>query len=230
VNEDEKESLWNQVKLALDARDEDRVITLAKELSEAGDSRGSYSLGYIFEVRAKRASLTMRVQKGDNYIDRENFIAAAHWYNRALSQGGGYGPHSGLAAYYYYGLGGKYDFKLAYEHLSYCLEYASAIQGGEDASLNIAKNKIMMGELHLLGLGTPKDMHVARKLFAAAAEIGYPAALIGLARVDRAERHFFRSMLYFFRSLRVAIKLVIKDKDHPLLAGIGGKRQTFWRK
>lgn len=229
MNEEEKENLWSQVLLALDSGDEDRVIALSRELSDAGDWRGSNALGYIFEKKARRASVETRRQGRENFVDRENFIAAAHWYNRALSQGGQYSPHNGLATYYYYGLGGKYDFKLAYEHLKYCIEHASTAQTEGAAIQNVAENQIKMAELLFLGLGTPKDVNAARKLFSSAAKVGYPAALIGLSRIEKAEKHFVRSIFYYFRALRTAIKLVFENKDHPLLAGTGGRRQTFRR-
>ncbi len=227
MNEEEKENLWNQVLLALDSGDEDHVISLSTKLSDAGDWRGSNTLGYVFEVKARRVSEETRRQGRENFIDRENFIAAAHWYTRALSQGGQYAPHNGLATYYYYGLGGNYDFKLAYEHLKYCIEHASDIQTQNAAIQNVAQNQIKMAELLFLGLGVPKDVDAARKLFSSAAEVGYPAALIGLSRIEKAEKHFIRSIIYYFRALRTAVKLVIENKDHPLLAGTGGKRRTF---
>lgn len=221
MNEEEKENLWKQVLLALDAGDEDHVISLAMKLSNAGDWRGSNALGYLFEVKARRISSETGRQ------DRENFIAAAHWYTRALSQGGQYAPHNGLATYYYYGLGGKYDFKLAYEHLKYCVENASSTQTEDSAIQNVAQNKIKMAELLFFGLGVPKDVNAARKLFSSAAEVGYPAAYIGLSRIEKAQRHYIRAIFYYFRALRIAIKLVIEDKNHPLLAGTGRRRGTF---
>jgi len=207
-NEEGKENLWNQVSLALDSNDEDRVIALSKELSEAGDPRGSYTLGYVFQNKAIRLSDESPSQS------RENFIAAAHWYNRALSQGGNYLSHHALAQYYYFGSGGKYDFKLAYEHLKHSVEYQPVA-------------KIMMAELLFLGLGTPKDVATARTLFAVAAAIGYPAAIVGLSRIERAEKHYVRAIFYFFRALRVAIKLVFEDKYHPLLTGVGKRWHSF---
>lgn len=207
MNEEEKKNIWNQVLLALDSNDEDRVISLSKMLSDAGDWRGSSTLGYVFEVKARRVSEI----EGQ---DRENFIEAAHWYTRAISQGGQYAPHYGLAAYYYYGLGGKYDFKLAYEHLKDCIEQIPVAQ-------------IMMAELLFLGLGTHKDVTAARKLFSSAAQIGYPAAVIGLSRIEKIEKHYLKAIYYYFRALHLAIKLVIENKDHPLLAGTGRRRRTF---
>ena len=224
MNEEEKENLWNQVLLALDSNDEGRVISLSTKLSDAGDWRGSNTLGYVFEVKAMKVSVEMEG------VDREDFIVAAHWYTRALSQGGQYAPHNALATYYYFGLGGEYDFKLAYEHLKYCIEHVFTTQIQSAALIqNVAQNKMHMAELLFLGLGTAKDVDTARKLFSSAAEVGYPAALIGLSRIEKSEKHFIRSIFYYFRALRTAIKLVIENKDHPLLAGTGGKRRTFRR-
>lgn len=208
MNEEEKESLWQHVLLALESSDEDRVISLSQKLSDAGDWRGSSTLGYVFENQARRLPVETVRQI------REKFIEAAHWYIKALSQGGQYAPHYGLAAYYYYGLGGKIDFKLAYEHLKHAVE-------------EVPVARIMMGELLFLGLGVPKDVNAARKLFSSAAEVGYPAALIGLSRIEKSEKHFVRSIFYYLRALRTAIKLVTEDKDHPLLAGTGRTRRTF---
>jgi hypothetical protein len=228
-NEEWKENLWNQVSRALDSNDEDRVISLAKKLSDLGDWRGSNTLGYVFQVRADRVSEETRRQGRKNYVDKENFIASAHWYMRGLSQGGGYASHKGLASYYYYGLGGKCDFELAYEHLNHFVAQVSPNMLDQDPELiqHVAKAKIMMAELLFLGLGAAKDLDAARKLFSAAAAVGYPAAIIGLSRIEKAEKHFARAIFYYFRALRAAIKLVNENKDHPLLAGTGGRRRTF---
>lgn len=223
------EDIWLRLCRALDANDEALFAALATQLSESGDARGSYALGFACEVRAKRASLSARDGAGAGAIDRNGFIEAAHWYTRAISQGGGYQPHSGLASYYYYGLGGKYDFKLAYRHLKSALGAASAIQGSSEARLDIAKNQIMLAELHLLGLGAPRDLEAARTLFSAAAKTGYPAALLGMSRVERAQGHILRSLFSYLSGLYTAIKLFRQSKSHPLLAGIGGKWQTFRR-
>lgn len=224
-----KESLWQQVVLALDKKDDDAVIALAKLLSDAGDSRGSYTLGYVMETKAKRASLASPGKSGGSFIDSENFILAAHWYTRAVSQGGGYAPRRGLARYYYYGLGGAYDFKLAYEYLKDCLECVSPTQTEAVVRIDIGACQIMMAELRFIGLGVPKDVEIARTLYSSAADIGYPAALIGLSRIAKEEKHYLQAILYFSRALRLAIKLVNENKDPPLLAGVGGKWQTFRR-
>lgn len=224
MNDEVKENIWDQILLALDVGDEDRVILLSKQLSDAGDCRGADTLGYIFQKRAKRIS----VESAE--LNRENYITAAHWYSRALSQGGGYASHYGLATYYFYGLGDKYDFKLAYEHLKYCIEYVFADKTQRAALINnVAESQIMMAELLFLGPGTPKDIDAARKLFLEAAQVGYPAAVLGLSRIEMAEKNYIQATFYFFRALRMAIKLVIENKNHPLLSGIGGKWQNFRR-
>lgn len=224
MSEEKIEDLWNQILVAQETGDESRVISLSKTLSDAGDWRGSYTLGYVHEVKATRVSM----QTGKT--DRADFIAAAHCYNRAISQGGEYAPHNGLATYYYYGLGGKYDFKLAFEHLTYCIEHAPAFHIWSDASReNVTMNQIMMAELLLLGLGVSKDVNAARKLFLVAAQVGYPAAVIGLSRIEKIEKHYLRAIYYYLRALRMAIKLVRENRDHPLLVGMGGRHRTFRR-
>lgn len=224
MNDEVKENIWEEILLALDTGDEDRVIILSKQLSDAGDYRGADTLGYIFQKRAKRITM----ESGE--LNRENYITAAHWYSRALSQGGGYASHYGLAIYYFYGLGDKYDFKLAYEHLKYCIEYVFTDRTQRAAVIhNIAEIQIMMAELLFFGLGTPKDTDAARKLFCEAAQTGYPAAILGLSRIEIAEKNYIQATFYFFRALRIAIKLVIENKNHPLLSGVGGKWQNFRR-
>lgn len=224
MNDEEKDNLWEQVLLALDSGDENHVISLSKQLSDAGDCRGSDTLGYIFWKKARRISIA----SGDR--DREDYITAAYWYSRALSQGGEYASHYGLATYYFYGLGDKYDFKLAHEHLKYCIEYVFSDQINSAAVINnVAQTRIMMAELLFLGLGAPKDLNTARNLFLEAAKVGYPAAVFGLSRIEIAGKNYIQATFYFFRALRMAIKLVIENKDHPLLSGIGGKWQNFRR-
>lgn len=224
MNDEEHENLWDKILLALDTGDEDCVISLSKQLSDTGDYRGSDTLGYVFENRARRTSF----ESGD--INRENYITAAYWYSRALSQGGEYASHYGLATFYFYGRGDNYDFQLAYEHLRYCIEYVFPEQVQRAAVINIvAQTQIMMAELLFLGLGTAKDVNAAMKLFSEAAQIGYPAAVFGLSRIEIADKNYFQATLYFFRALRMAIKLVIENKDHPLLSGIGGKYRHFRR-
>jgi TPR repeat protein len=87
----------------------------------------------------------------------------------------------------------------------------------------------MMAELLFLGFGVPKDVDTARKLYCSAVEAGYPAALVGLSRIEKEAKRYRRAILYYFRALFQAAKLVVKNKDHPLLAGIGGKYHTFRR-
>ncbi len=224
MNDESNENIWNKILIALDAGDEDRVISLSKQLSDAGDYRGSDTLGYVFQKRAKQIS----VESGEP--NRENYITAAHWYSRALSQGGGYASHYGLAIYYFYGMGDKYDFKLAYEHLKYCINYVFSNKTQRAAVItNVAESQIMMAELLFFGLGTPKDIDASKRLFLEAAQVGYPAAVLGLSRIEMAEKNYIRATFYFSRALRMAIKLVIENKNHPQLSGIGGKWQNFRR-
>lgn len=224
MSEEKIENLWNQILVAQEMGDENRVISLSKMLSDAGDWRGSYTLGYAHEVKATRVSMET------GKTDRADYIAAAHCYNRAISQGGEYAPHNGLATYYYYGLGGNYNFKLAFEHLTYCIEHAPNFHIRSDASRdNVTMNQIMLAELFLLGLGVPKDVNAARKLFSSAAQVGYPAAVIGLSRIEKTEKHYLRAIYYYLRALQMSIKLVRENRDHPMLAGMGGRRRTFRR-
>lgn len=224
MNDEKNDYLWEQILLALDLGNEAHAISLSKELSDAGDYRGSDTLGYIYWKKARSISIV------SGNIDRESYITAAYWYNVALSQGGEFASHYGLATYYFYGLGDRYDFKLAYEHLKYCIEYIFPDQINSDAVINnVAQTQIMMAELLFLGLGTPKDVNAARKLFLEAAQVGYPAAVFGLSRIEIAEKHYIKAIQNFFRGLRMSIKLVIENKNHPLLSGIGGKYLNFRR-
>jgi TPR repeat protein len=224
MSEEEIENLWNQVLVAQETGDENLVISSSKMLSDAGDWRGSYTLGYTYEVKATRVTL----QTGKT--DRADYIAAAHCYNRAISQGGGYAPHNGLATYYYYGLGGEYNFHLAAEHLTYCIENAPNLPILDDATRkNEAMNQIMMAELLFLGYGIPKDVNAAKKLFLSAAKVGYPVAVIGLSRIEKSRKHYLLAIYFFLCAVRMAIKLVRENRNHSLLAGMGGKRQTFRR-
>lgn len=207
---DNNEDVWDQAHVAINAGDKARAIALFTKLSDLGDWRGSFMIGSIFDDQGKD--------------ERSNFDTAAHWYSRAVLQGDNYLPHYGLARYYYYGLGGKYDFKLASEHLKICVERVPDNQRQDAAEI-----QIMMAELLLLGFGTHKDISTARRLFSAAALVGYPAAVMGLSRIERAKKHYFKALLYFFRTMHMALKLVIENKDHPLLAGIGGRHRVFRR-
>jgi hypothetical protein len=158
-------------------------------------------VGWIFEQKGKE--------------ERENYIVAAHWYSRALSISECSPPHRALAPYYYFGLGGYYNYRLAFEHLQ---------KSEQDPVV-----KMMTAELLSRGLGVAENKKEARNLFRSAASSGYPAALMGLMLLEKSERNYIPALVYFIRGLYAAIKLVVKNKNDPLLTGIGGKRGTIRR-
>ncbi len=218
------DSQWDEVLRAQEAGDEDRVMQLSRSLSDAGDWRGSYMLGYVHDAKAERAS----VRSGAK--DTQNFIAAAHWHTRALAQHEQYLSHDRLAAYYYYGLGGQYDFASAYRHLKYCVEDEGFARNRDAKALrSVVLNRIKLAELLFLGLGAPKDAHAARKLFAEAAQAGYVAAVMGLSRMEKAEKHYLAALYYYLRAWRIAVRLRKEDPNHRLLAGMGGPYRAIRR-
>lgn len=199
---------WNKAYAIYKTGDEDRAIALFTELADRNDWTGSYMLGCIFQERGRQNQ-----RRGEPY--RPSYLLAARWYRQALSQEEQCSPHYGLARHYYYGLGGIFDYKQAFEHLQKsCLEDSPLAQ-------------VMMAELLWCGLGAPKDINAARVLFTSAVNAGYPAGLVGLRRMAILERKFIQATVYYFRSLFMAIKLVIKNKNHPQLVGIGGKWGDF---
>lgn len=197
-----KEDLWERGRCALRADDEESAVELFTQLSNAGDWRGSYMVGYIFDAKGGQ--------------DKKHFIAAAHWYTRALSQADHHLPHYGLARYYYYGLGGAYDFASAYRHLQRCIDHKPIA-------------RLMMAELAFLGRGTPQDLGKAKELFLTAAKSGYPVAVLGLARVAKAEGRRLQTIIYAIRSMLMAIKLLSVDRNHSLLIGMGRRHGSFSR-
>jgi TPR repeat protein len=203
VNVEDRDKLWDQGHSVLNSGDEDLAIALFSRLVDTGDWRGAYMLGWIAESKGKR--------------DQKNYVAAAHWYTRALSLEDSSPPHLALARYYYYGLGGYYDYKQAFEHLQKCHPERDPIV------------QMMMAELLYLGLGVSRDVKTARELFTTSATAGYPAAFLGLMSLAKAKKEYGQVILYFLRALFTAIKLVIKNKNDPLLTGIGGKRGTLRR-
>jgi len=200
--------IWNKILIELEGKDDERAICLSKELSDMGDWRGSSTLGYIFERKARQYPGT------SNDLSRKFYKTAAHWYEIAISQGDHHAPHFGLASYYYYGLGGVVDFRKAFQHLEIAVEHISIA-------------KIMLAELLMLGKGVGKNSEVARYLLLAAAEVGYPAAFLSLARLEKNERRYAQWIYFHFRGLVRAIKLFLENKNHPLLAGVGPRGRTF---
>ncbi len=213
----EIEKIREQIVQAEKSGDEERVIHLSRQLSDSGSWYGSYKLGYTHEDRA------MRVSKHTGVLDRQGFITAAHWYTRALSQEENYWPHDRLAAYYYFGLNGERDFKLAYEHLRYCIEHAEFVaqEQSAEANHNLAVNKMMLAELLSLGLGAPKDINFAKELFSSVARLGYPAAMLGLSDIAKAEKRHWLRFYYLFRAAYRLVRLRKEDRNNHLLEGTG---------
>jgi TPR repeat protein len=206
----DKEELWQQAYTVFESGDENRAIVLFTELAEGGDWRGSHMLGYIFQERGRQNQNNGRPHKPD-------YLTSARWFRQALSQGEQPKTHYALARHYYYGLGGKFDYMQAFMHLK-----KSPMEHEPIA-------KMMLAELLGLGLGTQKDVPLADELFSSVANAGYPAGFIGLARIAIAERKFFKAFISTCRSLYMAAKLVITDKNHPKLVGIGGKYGQYRR-
>lgn len=199
---------WGNANAAWKIGDEERAITLFTELADGGDWGSSYMLGYVFYEKGRKN------QKSGKPF-RPDYLLAARWYRQSLLLEEQCLPHFGLARHYYYGLGGKYDYKQAFEHLEKsCLEDTPLAQ-------------IMMAELLWCGLGVQKDVHAARELFNSAVNAGYPAGLQGLKRIAISERKFTQAVLYFFRGISMGIKLILKDSSHPQLAAAGGKWGDF---
>jgi TPR repeat protein len=200
---DDEGKLWKEGKAALDRGNDDRAIELFRILAERGDWRASVSLGYIFEARGKR--------------DSSNYIVAAHWYSRSLSQEERPEGHLALARYQYFGLGGNRDFTGAFEHL---------LQVPLDRDPQVA---LMLGELYFLGLGVPRDLRKARAMFTWLAEAGLPIGFLNIFRLETAEGHLLRRWVAYFRGLWLGVRIVAKhgNRDHPLLVGLGRKGGNF---
>lgn len=175
----------NKLTQFFESGDEERAITLFTELADRGDWRGANMLGYIFQEKGRKNQA-----QGKAY--RPDYLVAARWYRQALSQEEHNPSHYGLA-YYYYGLGGKSDYKLAFEHLEKsCLEEKPMAQ-------------VMMAELLWRGRGVPQDVDAAKKLFRSAADAGYPAGLAGLARIAKVEGRFVRAIVCVSLSLNYGL-------------------------
>lgn len=190
-------SAWQEARAFLRAGDETRAIALFRQLAEGGDWRASASLGYIFEGRGPK--------------DRAHYIEAAHWYNNALSKEDRPELHLALARYYYYGLNGERDLKLAYEHLS-----RSRPELNPEAAL-------MLAELLYLGLGAAPDIHRAKQLLLSAISAGYPYGMLRMARVARGEGRHLTFLLLLLRGLITAIRLSWKNDSDPRLIGMAGR-------
>lgn len=208
MTQDEYEHIWDQTLQALESGNEELAISLSKRLSGLGDWRGSSALGYIFEKKARKFPTV------ENDLVKKHYSTAAGWYELALRQGDNPASHYGLAAYYYYGLGGISDFKKAFTHLQHAIEH-------------IPVAKIMLAELYMMGVGTNKDAEMARSLLKSASDDGYPAAYVSLYRLEKYNKKYLRAIYYYSIGLYKAIRLFIDNKNHQLLAGIGPNRRTF---
>lgn len=208
MNEEDSENIWTQILQALEYGNEELAISLSKRLSDLGDWRGSSTLGYIFEKKARRFPTV------ENDLSKKYYSKAAEWYELALKQGENPASHYGLAAYYYYGLGGFNDFAKAFEHLQHVIE-------------QIPVAKIMLAELFMAGVGVNKNIKKARSLLNSAIGDGYPVAYVSLYRLEMLEKKYLHAMYYYFIGLYRAVRLFLKNKGHPLLAGIGPNRRTF---
>ena len=204
LNPEDERKLWDEGQAALNAGNDARAIELFKILAEAGDWRASVSLGYIFEARGNAES--------------SNYVVAAHWYSRSLSQEERPENHLAVARYYFFGLGGNRDFLRTFEHL---------LQVPLEHDPQVA---LMLGELYFFGFGVARDLAKARQMFSWLAESGFPAGFMNLFRLEKARGSTFRSWVQFLRGMLLAIKIVGRNegnRDHPLLIGLGRKGGNF---
>lgn len=198
-----KDDVLAQSQFALKTGKEDVALDLLAPLAEAGDWRASASIGFIHESRGK--------------FDRKNYVVAAHWYSRALSQGGTSEPNARLAYYHYFGLGGTYDFRRAFDHL-----LRVDLKDDPEATL-------MMAELRANGLGTPVDLESARRLFQQLATLNYPIGHIGLARIAKQQHHWKAWFTHGLRGILLGINIIVKDKRDVRLLGLGKNQGHYWR-
>jgi TPR repeat protein len=118
----------------------------------------------------------------------------------------------GLARYYYFGLGGKRDLRLAYEHLS-----KADPEDNPEAAL-------MMAELLYLGVaGVNPDISRAKQLLLSAADAGYPYAMLRLARIAKGDGRYMAFALLMLEGLLNALKLSWKNDKDARLLGMGGR-------
>jgi hypothetical protein len=204
LNPEDERKLWDEGQAALNAGNDDRAIDLFRILAEAGDWRASVSLGYIFEARGKAES--------------SNYVIAAHWYSRSLSQEERPESHLALARYDFFGLGGNRDFSRAFEHL---------LQVPLEHDPQVA---LMLGELYFFGFGVARDLTKARRMFSWLAESGFPAGFMNLFRLEKVQRNRFRSWVQFVRGMLLIVKIIARNegnRDHSLLVGLGRKGGNF---
>lgn len=195
---------WSHAEEAIKSGEKERGLALLKKLSDKGVWQASTYIGRLLE-------------EGESFKDQSVYIEAAHWFSRALSQCENADTHLDMGRYYYFGLAGKHDFDRAFRHLS---------QTDPDQNATAA---LMLGELYFCGLGTQKDWDKAKQLFASAARMEYPAAMVGTARILRAERRFFKAYATLIKAIQLTARIAWKDKHDDRLRGIGGKRGTYRR-
>jgi len=221
----DNDSLWEEILSFHNSGNDKKTIELSENLSHFGDWRGSYMLGYIYEDIAKKFS-----EKMPEEIDRIGFKRAAKWYKKSIDQGAGCSAHTALASYYYYGLGGQYDFQQAYRYLKYCIDDVDLnIVQCNKTKINILQTYIMLGELLFMGYGVKQDISQAKKYLLLAADAGFPAAYLGLSRIEKAGNYYIKSYLYYIVGYSKAIKLSLDKDNQQMLSGIGGKFRVFRR-
>jgi TPR repeat protein len=194
---DSEAQTWEKVTAAIDGGKTDEAISWLKQLANGGDWRAAWALGAVLESKGTQ--------------DSRYYIEAAHWYTNALAKEDRPEPNLGLARYYYHGLGGYRDFRLAYEH-SKRAQPASNYEA-----------VLMMAEILLHGAGASRDLEAAEKLFRNAADAGYPFGLVGLAKIQKARSRWFSSAWYAARAIVSAAKLTIRDANSARLLGLGKK-------
>ena len=195
------EELWSRGHEFLESGSSDDAKKAFLALFDKGDWRGAYMLGWLSEKNGRTAN--------------NEYIEAARWYDRALSLSECAPPHEALGRYYYFGLGGYYDYRAAFEHLQ---------RSDQNAVV-----KIMTAELLAHGLGVHQDVERAKVLYRDAGKSGYPAAWLGLMSLEKSNGNYFQVAVYFVRSLVSIIRLILKDRGDPRLTGIGGSRGTLRR-
>jgi TPR repeat protein len=96
---------------------------------------------------------------------------ALRWYRRAVFEGDDPIAHLGLGRAYGNGKATAVNYELAFQH------YSAAHRHGLPAS------GIYLGFMHYRGHGMPRDLSKAEHYFKIAADAGYPAAFVYLAKI-----------------------------------------------
>lgn len=186
--------LWQEAKTALNSGEETRAIALFERLAKDGDWRASTSIALILEAKGAQ--------------DPRFFIQAAHWYNNALAKEDRVEPRLGLARYYYYGLGGTKDYKLAIQHL---------VNASPELKPEAA---LMLATLFYLGPEKSQiDIEKAKKYYRLACEAGYPLAMQHLSRIALSEGHLLEALRLGIRGIATLIRLRLNNDRDPKLIG-----------